>query len=65
MKLVWEADGLNESMSGLQVLKERPSARPAEGCVIYGLFMEGARWAAREACVAESLPKELHTGRVG
>lgn len=44
-----------------QVLKARPSGRPTEGCVIYGLFMEGARWSDNETSVSESLPKELHT----
>jgi len=35
------------------------SKRPDDGCYIYGLFLEGARWDAVEYCIAESQPKEL------
>jgi len=38
--------------------------RPDDGCVIWGLFMEGARWNAEKFSVDESRPKELFTEMV-
>jgi dynein heavy chain len=38
-------------------LKERPE----NGCYIYGLYLEGARWDADTAVLAESKAKELYT----
>ncbi|XP_054992649.1 dynein axonemal heavy chain 1 [Sorex araneus] len=35
--------------------------RPQEGCYIYGLFLEGARWDPVAFQLAESRPKELYT----
>ncbi|ELV10380.1 Dynein heavy chain 1, axonemal [Tupaia chinensis] len=35
--------------------------RPKEGCYIYGLFLEGARWDPVAFQLAESRPKELYT----
>jgi dynein heavy chain len=32
---------------------------PEDGCYIYGMFLEGARWDADAHCLAESNPKEL------
>lgn len=32
---------------------------PADGCYIYGLFFEGARWNHQTACLDEALPKQL------
>lgn len=40
------------------------SAKPEDGCIIYGLFMEGARWNADKHTVDESRPKELFTQMV-
>jgi len=37
------------------------TTKPADGCMIYGLFMEGARWNAEKKIVDESLPKMLYT----
>ncbi|XP_054832932.1 dynein axonemal heavy chain 1 [Eublepharis macularius] len=37
------------------------TARPAEGCYIYGLFLEGARWDPLYFQLTESRPKELYT----
>ncbi|XP_066590873.1 dynein axonemal heavy chain 1-like [Prorops nasuta] len=42
-----------------KVLKESPAQRPLDGCVIYGLFLEGCRWDG--SYLAESKPKELYT----
>ncbi|XP_060831781.1 dynein axonemal heavy chain 1-like [Bombus pascuorum] len=42
-----------------QVLKSIPEHRPPNGCVIYGLFLEGCRWDGNY--LNESLPKELYT----
>lgn len=42
-----------------QVLNAMPTFRPKDGCVIYGLFLEGCRW--DKNYLNESLPKELYT----
>ncbi|XP_061433886.1 dynein axonemal heavy chain 1-like [Lethenteron reissneri] len=34
---------------------------PPDGCYIWGLFLEGARWDAPSGLLAESLPRQLHT----
>jgi dynein heavy chain len=41
------------------VLATQPTSKPEEGCYIYGLFLEGARWGGK--ALAESRPKELFT----
>ena len=41
--------------------KEQLTSRPENGCYIYGLFIEGARWSKDEHKLAESRPKELYT----
>jgi len=40
------------------------SSRPEDGCIIWGLFMEGGRWNAELHSVDESRPKELYTSMV-
>ncbi|XP_025097584.1 dynein heavy chain 1, axonemal-like [Pomacea canaliculata] len=37
------------------------SAGPEDGCYIYGMFVEGARWDSDKQELAESRPKELFT----
>ncbi|KAJ8667916.1 hypothetical protein QAD02_009579 [Eretmocerus hayati] len=44
---------------GFEVLRDKPQARPEEGCAVYGLFLEGCRWDGTS--LIESLPKELFT----
>ncbi|XP_072203968.1 dynein axonemal heavy chain 1 [Excalfactoria chinensis] len=47
-----------------EVMKESPSELsrpPSEGCYIYGLFLEGARWDTSAFQLAESRPKELYS----
>ncbi|GAB1605521.1 dynein axonemal heavy chain 1-like isoform X5 [Argonauta hians] len=47
-----------------EVLKSHYSeidSHPEEGCYIYGLFLEGARWVSDRQCLADSKPKELFT----
>jgi dynein heavy chain len=38
---------------------ERDFRKPETGCLVYGLFMDGARWDDQEGVIAESLPKIL------
>jgi dynein heavy chain len=33
--------------------------QPENGCIVYGLFIEGSRWCADGRCLAESFPKVL------
>ena len=40
-----------------------PTKRPDDGCCIYGLFIEGARFDKHLNRLMESKPKELHTGK--
>ena len=37
------------------------TAKPEDGCYIYGMFLEGAGWDPTEHCLVESKPKELFT----
>ncbi|TGZ44717.1 Dynein heavy chain 1, axonemal [Temnothorax longispinosus] len=40
-----------------KVLSSKPTQRPLDGCIIYGLFLKGCRWDGNY--LVESLPKEL------
>ncbi|PSN46072.1 Dynein heavy chain 1 [Blattella germanica] len=46
---------------GFKVLDQSPKKRPADGCCIWGLFVEGARWNETKRLLDESRPKELYT----
>ena len=35
--------------------------KPEDGCYIYGMFLEGARWDSQLQILNKSLPKELYT----
>eukprot|EP00930_Biecheleria_cincta_P074768 TRINITY_DN6197_c0_g1_i1.p1 TRINITY_DN6197_c0_g1~~TRINITY_DN6197_c0_g1_i1.p1 ORF type:complete len:4188 (+),score=808.10 TRINITY_DN6197_c0_g1_i1:1794-12566(+) len=48
------------------VMKKEVSApginpKPEEGCIVYGLFMDGARWDNEEGVIRDSEPKVLFT----
>lgn len=46
------------------IIRDRPTElaeRPQDGCLVYGLFMEGARWSFSKWSITESRPKELYT----
>ena len=50
---------------GHKLLREEPDqlkSKPASGCYIYGLYLEGARWDAKTGSLEESRQKELFTG---
>jgi dynein heavy chain len=49
--LVWTFKVLRRSASDFQ--------KPPTGCLVYGLFIDGARWDDNEGVIAESLPKVL------
>ncbi|XP_023309976.1 dynein heavy chain 1, axonemal-like [Anoplophora glabripennis] len=57
-KYIMSIDSIN---FGFQVLPTSPTERPKDGCCIYGLFLEGARWNYNKAILDESNPKELYT----
>uniref|UniRef100_A0A669QRL3 Dynein axonemal heavy chain 1 n=1 Tax=Phasianus colchicus TaxID=9054 RepID=A0A669QRL3_PHACC len=42
-------------------VRDELSRPPSEGCYIYGLFLEGARWDTSAFQLAESRPKELYS----
>ena len=47
---------------GHKLLREEPdelTSKPASGCYIYGLFLEGARWDKRNDTLTDPKPKEL------
>ena len=47
---------------GHKLLREDPDelkSKPASGCYIYGLFLEGARWDKRNDTLTDPKPKEL------
>ncbi|XP_010014835.1 PREDICTED: dynein heavy chain 1, axonemal, partial [Nestor notabilis] len=55
---------INTISFSFKVMKESVgelTSPPSEGCYIYGLFLEGARWDPVTFQLAESRPKELYT----
>ncbi|CAG9819626.1 unnamed protein product [Phaedon cochleariae] len=44
-----------------EVLNDHPKQRQNDGCCIWGLFLEGARWNPLKNTLDESNPKELYT----
>jgi len=40
---------------------ESVSEKPLDGCYIYGLFLEGARWDFDRQLLSKSLPQQLYT----
>lgn len=57
-KYVVSIDMINFSF---KVLDDYPTVRPKDGCNIWGLFLEGARWNEQTRLLDESRPKELYT----
>lgn len=45
-----------------KVLDKKYDKRPAYGCIIYGLFLEGCRWNEQIQSLDESRAKILYTG---
>lgn len=52
--LAFDFDVLNRPVSELRT-------RPTDGCYVYGLYLEGARWDASKGRLEESKAKELYT----
>lgn len=49
--------GMTEALS--DGTDERLRPKPEDGCYIYGLFLEGARWSEKENTLIDPKPKEL------
>lgn len=47
---------------GFKVLDKKYDKRPAYGCIIHGLFLEGCRWNEQTHTLDESKSKILYTG---
>jgi len=60
-KHVVSIDSLSFDFEVLRISHENITEKPEDGCYIYGLFLEGARWDAETHKLAESRPKELYT----
>ncbi|EDQ91509.1 uncharacterized protein MONBRDRAFT_15298, partial [Monosiga brevicollis MX1] len=60
-KHVVSIDTLSFDFQVLKRTHDDIKARPEDGCYIYGLFLEGARYDPEQAALAESRPKELYT----
>jgi dynein heavy chain len=54
-------DELSFDFEVMDHVAEDTKTPPADGCYIYGLFLEGARWDSKLKAVAPSLPKQLFT----
>jgi dynein heavy chain len=49
---------------GFEVLNKTPAEikeAPEKGAIVYGMYMEGARWSIEDNSIMESRPKELYT----
>jgi dynein heavy chain len=60
-KYVVSIDLLSFEFKVIDVKWEEIITKPADGCYIRGLFLEGARWDSSKKSLAESRPKELYT----
>lgn len=45
----------------LDIQPESVKQRPEEGCYVYGIYLEGARWEAKKQCINSPKPKELYS----
>jgi dynein heavy chain len=60
-KYVVSIDLLSYEFKVIDMKWEEILTRPADGCYIRGLYLEGARWDSTKKGLAESKPKELYT----
>uniref|UniRef100_A0A803YA76 Dynein axonemal heavy chain 1 n=1 Tax=Meleagris gallopavo TaxID=9103 RepID=A0A803YA76_MELGA len=60
-KSVISIDNISFSFKVMKESASELSHPPSEGCYIYGLFLEGARWDTSAFQLAESRPKELYS----
>jgi len=54
--LIWSFKVMKKEVS-----KPDVNPKPEEGCIVFGLFMDGARWDNDDQCIRDSLPKVLFT----
>ncbi|RKP19398.1 hypothetical protein ROZALSC1DRAFT_14025, partial [Rozella allomycis CSF55] len=60
-KYIVSIDLLSFEFHVINTPKSQLTSKPEDGCYIYGLFLEGARWDPITKSLAESKPKELYT----
>lgn len=60
-KYVVSIDLLSFEFKIMEIKWEDIVSKPADGCYIRGMYLEGARWDNQKKCLDESKPKELYS----
>ncbi|KAL0235251.1 hypothetical protein GEMRC1_001833 [Eukaryota sp. GEM-RC1] len=53
-------DSISFEFHVLDKTKEEITSPPAEGCYVYGLYLDGARWDLDQKLITDALPKQLY-----